>query len=441
MLRQFHKKMTLLYTLTTGIILSCVLLAILLYSEKLMRLRNEETFQNGIWTLVTALQYDHALSHSWLAQLEAENQFIIQIEENGTPLLFKGAWQPDTDREELIQAAKNSPSASSVNTTFAPLSSDIQQSNLFQLTGKNNDRYQCAVMKLPAAKGYVSLVLLHSLQPLQRAIFRQRCLFALLNLAGIVALFAVSWLFVKKSLRPIQQNKEKQDAFFAAASHELRSPIAVIQASAEAARQNPQKAPRLSSNILSECHRLSRLTEDMLTLARANTPGWSANLAALDVDTLLLDAFEAFEPICHASKLPLHLDLPDAPLPTVAGDRERLLQLLSILLDNALSHSPDTGQQPYENSRTSYAAITIRARLARHKIEIQIIDHGIGIPDEQKSVIFDHFYRGDKSRGDKTHFGLGLGIASELARLHRGKLSVHDTEGGGATFLLVLPVM
>lgn len=435
MLHQFHKKMTLLYTSTTGIILSCVLLSILLYSEKLMRIQNEETFQNVIHTLVTAVQYNHSLSHSYLAQIEAENHFIIHLEENGAPLLFKGAWEPDTDRKELIQAAKNSPAASSINTEFAPLSSDIQQSNIFKLTGKNNDRYQCVVMKLPAKQGYISLVLLHSLNPLQSAILRQRCLFALLGIAGILALFTVSWLFVKKSLRPIQENKERQDAFFAAASHELRSPIAVIQASAEAAIKEPEKASNLFSNILSECHRLSRLTEDILTLARANTPGWSAELTALDVDTLLLDTFEAFEPICKDLALSIRLDLPDDPLPTVAGDRERLRQLLSILLDNALSHSPDT------DSTASYDDIIIKARLVRNNVEIQIIDHGVGIPDNQKPFIFDHFYCGDQSRGDKSHFGLGLGIASELAKLHHGKLSVSDTKGGGATFLLTLPVM
>lgn len=433
MLHQFHKKMSMLYTLTTGIILSCVLLIILIYSEKLLRLRNEETFQSGIWTLLCALQYDHTLSHAWLAQMEAENSFIIHIEENGAPLLFKGAWEPDTDRNALIELARNT-AADSVDTDLAPLSSDVQQSEIFSLTGSHHDEYQGIIMKLPTEKGYVNLILLHSLTPVQHAIFRQRCLFVLLDIVGILALFAVSWFFVKKSLRPIQENRDKQDAFFAAASHELRSPIAVIQASANAVRTDPKKAAHLSANILSECHRLSRLTEDMLTLAKANTPGWSANLTALDVDTLLLDAFEAFEPICREKGIRLRLDLPDASLPAVLGDRERLMQLLSILLDNALSHSFDTDEASH------YKIITIAAKPAHHRIEILIVDHGIGIPDEQKQLIFDHFYKGDASRGDKSHFGLGLGIAAELARLHHGKLTVSDTEGGGATFHLVLPM-
>ena len=67
------------------------------------------------------------------------------------------------------------------------------------------------------------------------------------------------------------------------------------------------------------------------------------------------------------------------------------------------------------------------------------MDHGIGIPDESKSRIFERFFQVDKSRRDKSHFGLGLSIAKELAELHGGQLTITDTEGGGATFTLILP--
>lgn len=436
MLHQFHKKMTLLYTLTTGIILSCVLLVVLIYNEKLMNLRNEEAFQSGIYSLVSALRSDRRLSHSWLAQMEAENDFIIHIEENGTPLLYEGSWTPATKRKLLIQRAKEAASKNNINTSVAPVSSDIQQSDIFQLTGDAHDHYQGIVIKLPTSKGFQTLVLLHSLQPLYHTRNVQRCLFLLMDVLGILALFLVSWNFVKKSLKPIQENKKKQEAFFAAASHELRSPIAVIQASANAITADASKSSLLASNILSECHRLSRLTEDMLTLSQGGLADWSVHLSALDLDTLLLDLYESFEPICKEHKIPLSLALPDTPLPAISGDRERLLQLLTILLDNALSHSQKN--DPAASQKT-VNQIIIQADSLSRCVEIQIIDHGIGIPDDQKPLIFDHFYRGDASRGSKAHFGLGLGIAMELARLHHGSLRISDTPGGGATFHLTLP--
>lgn len=436
MLHQFHKKMTLLYTLTTGIILSCVLLVVLIYNEKRMDLRNEETFQSGIWTIVSTLRSGHKLSWSWLAQMETENDFLIHIEENGTPLIYEGSWTPATQRSVLIQKAKEAAAKNSINTSVAPVSSDIQQSEIFHLTGDKNDHYQGVVIKFPTSKGFQTLVLLHSLQPLRHTRTVQRCLFLLMDVLGILALFFVSWNFVKKSLQPIQENKKKQDAFFAAASHELRSPIAVIQASANAITADSSKSNFLAANILSECHRLSRLTEDMLTLSRSDLSGWSVHLTSLDLDTLLLDLYESFEPICIEKKISLSLSLPDAPLPAILGDRERLLQLLNILLDNALSHARGND---LSSGRGSVNQITIQAASLSRSVEIQIIDHGVGIPDAQKPLIFDHFYRGDASRGNKTHFGLGLGIALELARLHRGDLRVSDTPGGGATFHLILP--
>lgn len=428
MFHQFHKKMTFLYTLTTGIILTLVLLIILLYNEKIMMVRNEENFQNNIWTMVSKLQTDRSISHSWLAQMESENSLIIHIEENGTPLLYQGSWTPSTDRNTLIQKAKNRAKENNIDTAIVPVSSDVQQSDLFSIQGEHHDRYRGIVIKLPTSGGYQSLILLNSLQPLRRTLLQQRILFILLDILGIFALFFVSWNFVKKSLRPIKETKEKQDAFFAAASHELRSPIAVIQASANAISTTPTEAEHLSSNILSECQRLSRLVEDMLTLASANTSGWSARLEPLDMDTVLLDVFESFEVICKEKGISLSLHLPTEPLPTVLGDRERLSQLLTILLDNAVSYSK------------ADCNIALEAQSSHRTICISVIDHGIGIPDEKKALIFDHFYRGDTARRDKSHFGLGLGIAAELTRLHKGKLTVSDTEGGGCTFCLMLPV-
>ncbi|MCI8326692.1 MAG: HAMP domain-containing histidine kinase [Lachnospiraceae bacterium] len=430
MFHQFHKKMTFLYTLTTGIILTLVLLIILFYNEKRITVKNEESFQTNIWTTISKLQTERSISHSWLSQMESENDLIIHIEENNIPLLYRGSWTPSTDRDTLIRRAKKTAEKNRIDTSVRPVSSDTQQSELFQIQGEHHDSYQGVVIKFPTSFGYQSLILLHSLEPTQNTLVYQRLFFTLLDVLGIFALFFVSWNFVKKSLRPLEETKEKQDAFFAAASHELRSPITVIQASANAISTTPTKALHLSANILSECRRLSKLVEDMLTLTLSNTSGWSANLAPLDMDTLLLDLFESFEPICKEKGLSLSLSMTDEPLPVILGDRERLMQLLTILLDNAVSHS---------NADTN-SNIVIDTERSHHTISILIIDHGIGIPDEKKTLIFDHFYRADPSRGNKSHFGLGLGIALELSKLHRGNLTVSDTEGGGCTFRLALPI-
>lgn len=107
-------------------------------------------------------------------------------------------------------------------------------------------------------------------------------------------------------------------------------------------------------------------------------------------------------------------------------DKERIEQVLSILLDNAISYTPSEGR------------ISLSLETTSDKYLLQVSDNGIGIPDTEKEAVFDRFYRCDKSHKDKSHFGLGLCIAQEIIYMHKGKLRVEDTPGGGATFVVVL---
>lgn len=428
MLHRFHKRMTILYTFTTGIILTAVMAVILIYSEKLLLVKSEEHFQDNFLTLVSKIQSGDIISHDWLSQMETDNNLIIHIEDNEIPLLFQGSWISSTDRAVLVQRTKEQAAQNHVNTAINPVSSGMQQTDLFRIQGDNHDAYHALVVTLPFDSGYKSLVLLGSLQPVHQAVLHQRVFFIALDIFGILALLVVSWFYTGKLLRPIQDSKEQQDSFIAAASHELRSPIAVIQASAGAITSNPNEARLLAGNILSECRRLSRLVQDLLELASADTASWSVEFCPVDVDTLLLNTYEAYENICLEKNITLTLSLPDDALPTVLGDKERLLQLLTILIDNAVTYSE------------SDSSICIAAKSSQHAVLISIIDHGVGIPDEKKELVFHRFYRADDSRNDKSHFGLGLSIAAELAKLHKGHLSVTDTSGGGCTFTLKLPL-
>ncbi len=176
---------------------------------------------------------------------------------------------------------------------------------------------------------------------------------------------------------------------------------------------------------------MSRLIQDMLLLASADAGTWSLELRPVDIDTLLLETYEAFLPLCRQNNIHLLLDLPADPLPQVLADPQRLTQILSVLLDNALTYTPE-GKQ-----------ITVQALppARRQKaLTICLWDEGPGIPDPEKERIFDRFYQADPSRQDKQHFGLGLCIARELAAMQGAQLTVHDGPGGGAMFRLGLLV-
>ena len=152
-------------------------------------------------------------------------------------------------------------------------------------------------------------------------------------------------------------------------------------------------------------------------------------------DTLLIEAYEAFLLLCREKNINLILELPKEPFPPLLADRQRLEQVITILLDNAISYTP-AGKEVRLKMYKKEGSRRISAGYFRTVIEVA--DTGKGVPDEMKQRIFDRFYRGDASRKDKKHFGLGLSIAKELTEMHGGTLAVHDNPGGGSRFVVTL---
>lgn len=433
MILKLRKKLTLAYTVTIGIVLACVLSVILYTTEKSVTGRNIENFRKNVADLSQQLQYGSSISQAWLAVQETENALIIHIEENAVPLLFPGSYDASTDRGRLIEQAKEKARSQQVNVDMPPVSTSLQETGILSITGSHKDTYLAYVMTVPSRnEGFKSLVVLHDNRQTNAQITNGRILFLIAGLFGIAAIFLVSWLFVGHSLKPLARNRERQNEFIAAASHELRSPLAVIQASSSAILADSSKTEVFLAAIQKECQRMARLVNDMLVLASADTKGWQIAREQIDMDTLLLDVYEHFEPLCASRHAILKLTLPDAPLPPVLGDRERLEQILAILIDNAIAYALPDG------CRCDSPSIELSAWESRHHLCISVADHGPGIPEADRIRVFDRFYRSDHSRRDKSHFGLGLSVAKELAHLHGGSLTLADTPGGGCTFLLKL---
>lgn len=428
MLKQLQRRLTIFYTLTTGIILSVVVIAISVISQINLMNKTEEEFQNLIMNISTKLQTDMFFNISWLASMEAENGLIVHIEENGKPLMYQGSWKPPTNRISLIESAKAQAARLGTDVSSRPISS-AAISSFFNIKGNRRDQYKCIAIAYPTSYGYKSMVLLYYISPALNTLRTQRLLFLLSGFFGLFALYFASRKIVKNALKPIHESNRKQREFIAAASHELRSPLMVIQSSAQALEAVPEKSRQFTQNINKECKRMGCLISDMLTLASLDAENWPTMLHPLDTNMLLIDFYELYEPICMSKKVPFELNLPDDMLPDIKGDSERISQILSILVDNALAYNIDS------------RPIRLEASAVKSHICIKVIDHGPGIPDDKKELVFERFYRADNSRKDKQHFGLGLSIAKELAAAHSGTLQVVDTNGGGSTFLLKIPAL
>lgn len=430
MLNSLRKNLTLLCVFMTGIILSLTAMGLLFLSERQMDQQSSITFQNNLNSIVYKLQSSHTIDNQWLSQLETGNQLIVHIEDNGTPILFPGSWTPESDRAALIakvQETARTQYAFDIKTKpYSVINIDSQS---FEITGDNGDEYQAAVAVIPSSgKSWQSITLLRDISADVNQKLMARLSFLGLIIAALALLFLFSWWFSGRVIAPIEESRRKQVEFVASASHELRSPLAVIQASLSAFSGAPEQGASFLAAAQRECLRMAGLIDDLLFLASSDAGTWSVRTEAIEPDTLMLELYESFEPLALKNGQNLSLSLPEEAVREIPGDKQRLFQALSVLVNNALSYTPKGGH------------IVLRAAEDKHSLSLSVSDDGPGVPDEQKEKIFDRFYRADPSRSKKEHYGLGLAVAREIADLHGGTLTVSDAPGGGAAFTIRLAV-
>ncbi|GGJ08628.1 two-component sensor histidine kinase [Alicyclobacillus cellulosilyticus] len=253
---------------------------------------------------------------------------------------------------------------------------------------------------------------------------------ALVGGAGVLISTLAGFLFAERALKPIRTAWQRQLDFVADASHELRTPLAVIQSNLNIVMEHSHETVldnmEWLNNAHSEARRLSRLVEDLLTLARSDSGAAPLSVSALNLGDLVRRVGELFEPVAAARGLTLQVEAPDL---TIEGDPDRLHQLLVILLDNACKFTPAGGR------------VTVRLTRSRHQAVIQVQDTGIGIPEADLPHIFERFYRADKARARTASAGAGLGlsIARWIVDAHQGKIQVASREGEGTTVTVQLP--
>jgi signal transduction histidine kinase len=226
------------------------------------------------------------------------------------------------------------------------------------------------------------------------------------------------------------QDRIEQDARFASdVSHELRSPLMTLAASIEVLQNQrddlPERANAAVDLMVADINRFSQLVEDLLEISR-----FDAGVARLELEEVHL-AELVMQAVSHSSDTDIPVDL-DAELAGVVvhADKRRIVRVIANLLDNA---------RKYGDGATS-----VGLRRVHGGIQIAVEDHGSGVPEEDRSVIFDRFSRGVTAgrRGTSDGVGLGLSLVAEHVRLHGGRVWVDDRADGdpGARFVVELPV-
>ena len=428
MFSQLKKRLILLYAVTSSIILTVIIIGISILNYKQNNDQEKVLFQKNSEQIVEKIRSDHIINNAWMLQMQSDNDYIIVVEENSKELSGYNKKDAVAEKELLVQDIKKQAVRDGIRLDRRPLYSRVEKTSVYTLDLEGRKSYLGMATLLPKGNGWMNIMIFSGNELRHSIQLGQLLIFVLIDLIGVTALSLMSTFYIRKVIRPLEEGQEKQNAFIAAASHELRSPMTVIKTGVAAIREDITKVEQFLPHVEGECNRMTRLINDMLVLASADAMTWKLKKEPLDMETLLIECYDMLCSCMNTKKQEIALELPEEQLPRINGDRERILQVITILADNAISYSPEG------------ATILLRAFVQKHYFVIEVEDHGCGISDESKKHVFERFYRGDQSRMEKKHFGLGLSIARELVELHQGEINVKDTPGGGATFVIRLPI-
>lgn len=284
-------------------------------------------------------------------------------------------------------------------------------------------------LRSPLISSSGMLVLFHDLSPEKNMLHILQTVLIAVGIICSLLSFGVSYYMANRTIIPIQKAWQQQKDFLSDASHELRTPLTVIQTNLDLVRGNPDETVssqmKWLDNIQGVNDSMSSLVDSLLFLARTDSKQQALERRPFSLKSGLAQTISRFEPAAAAKGITLEDLMP--PLPIAGyGDKARINQVISILLDNAIRHTPIGGK------------ITVYLSQSDVKTFLTVVDTGEGIEQQYLDKIFDRFYQVDKSRHTGSS-GLGLAIAKSIVEGHQGTISVYSTPGAGTTFTLEFP--
>ena len=239
------------------------------------------------------------------------------------------------------------------------------------------------------------------------------------GLAALLVIVLAGWFLTERALAPIRSAMDRQVRFTADASHELRTPLTIIDAGLQVLKRHPDQTvsrnAQLLDSISAETQRMTRLVDDLLTLARVDSGQTQLQIEPTDVSQLVVSTGQDLQAL--AASRGGHLDVRSEPRIEAQVDRDRLRQLLVILVDNALRHGEPGG------------LVEVRSDRVGHDLRLEVSDRGPGIPVEHHGKVFERFYQLDGSRSGSSA-GLGLAIARWIVGAHGGTIKLMDNDPG-----------
>lgn len=258
-------------------------------------------------------------------------------------------------------------------------------------------------------------------------------LILLIGLPSAMFLVVVaSWWLAGQAMKPVYRSYRQMQQFTADAAHELRTPLAAIQANLESTlvpEATDTDAWDTLRTVERQTNRLSRLVHDLLLLSRMDLQRFPAKQEPCNLNDLVNDLVEEFSALALASNISLTADIQTDTAIMVLGSEEQLYRLVANLITNAIQYTPAGGK------------VIVHLTRDDHRTVIQVQDTGIGIPSQEQARIFDRFYRVNSDRSRHTGgAGLGLAIAQAIVQSHQGMIQVQSEPSQGSIFSVYLPL-
>lgn len=262
---------------------------------------------------------------------------------------------------------------------------------------------------------------------------KQHIILVLLGInAGIlIVMGGVAYFLAGKTLAPIGEMIEEQNRFISDASHELRTPLTAMKSSLEVYLRDPKLTLSEAKTVLieniEEVNRLSSLSTSLLTLSENQNENAHALFTYVYPQHIAEKALHQVKHSADIKKILIHID--KLPHQKIQGSEEKLIELFTILLDNAIKYSHND------------SAISLSGEVHKKYMELRVIDKGIGIEEKDIPHVFNRFYRSDSARSKMGAggYGLGLSIAKKIVTLHKGSIHIESTIHVGTTVLVKFP--
>ena len=245
-----------------------------------------------------------------------------------------------------------------------------------------------------------------------------------ISIIGLIGVFILVWFFSGKIMRPVAESYEKQKQFVTDASHEIKTPLTIIDANTEVLEMTTGEN-EWTKSIRKQIGRLTSLTEQLVFLSKMDEESSTIEMSDFSLSDAVFDMAEIFRTLAVQKNKTLEIDIEEAI--NYNGDEKSIRQLISILLDNAIKYSDDDGAIRIKlNKNGKNSKITVWNTVA---------NIGVGKHDE----LFERFLRLDKSRNSKSGgFGIGLSVAYAIVNAHKGKITAESHDGKSIVFTIVL---